>query len=438
MAIRSGLWVLAALLAAVPLGARAAEDDEPFALQAQTTLVYQANGAFRSPYSGANSLKAVSEGRETWDATLYAGARPWRGAESWINPEVDQGFGLSNTLGVAGYLSGEAYKVGAARPYLKLQRLFFRQTIDLGGKVETVESDQNQMAGARTADRLVVTAGKLGVPDIFDSNNYAHDPRHDFLNWSLLDTGSFDYAADAWGYSIGAAAEWYVGAWTLRAGLFDLSDVPNSTKLDARFLQYQTDLEVERRYRIGGHDGSAKLTGFLNRGRMGAYGDAIAVAARTGQPADTAIVRHYASRSGLSLDIQQEISPVLGGFVRTGLSGGAREPYEFADIDRTIAAGLSLKGSGWRRGGDTLGLAVVVNGISDAHQRYLAAGGLGILIGDGRLPHPGAEEILETYYDVAALKSVHLSLDYQFVEHPAYNRDRGPVSALGLRLHGQL
>jgi high affinity Mn2+ porin len=222
-------------------------------------VVDQATLPFRLPYRGANSLDS-GVGRETVDATLYAGLSLWRGAELWINPEIDQGFGLSGTLGAAGFPSGEAYKVGKRDPYMRLQRLFVRQTIDLGGDSEVVAADLNQLAGKRSADRLVITVGKISVPDIFDANTYAHDPRHDFLNWSILDTGTFDYAADAWGYTVGAAGEWYPGPWTVRLGLFDLSDVPNSATLDQRFGQFQTDAEVERRYQLGGQPGAIKIT----------------------------------------------------------------------------------------------------------------------------------------------------------------------------------
>ncbi|MDB5461217.1 MAG: putative exported protein of unknown function, partial [Caulobacteraceae bacterium] len=197
--------------------------DQAFALHVQATATLQYHPAFRSPYRGDQSLDPGARGDETADVTLYAGVRPWRGAELWINPEIDQGFGLSNTLGVAGYPSGEAYKVGDRQPYLKLPRLFLRQTVDLGGGRAATEADLNVLGGSHSADRLVLTVGKFGVPDIFDANSYAHDPRQDFLNWSLIDTGSFDYAADAWGFTYGAAAEWYRGGWTLRAGLFDLS-----------------------------------------------------------------------------------------------------------------------------------------------------------------------------------------------------------------------
>ncbi len=427
-----------AFLAAAPVLAEPATDSpQVFALHAQTTVVAQGNAAFTAPYGGPNSLDPHANVRETWDVTLYAGIRPWRGAEIWVNPEIDQGFGLSDTLGAAGFPSGEAYKVGKSAPYLRLQRLFFRQTIDLGGARGGVDADLNQLGGAQTADRLVLTAGKLSVVDIFDTNAYAHDPRGDFLNWAAVDAGVFDYAADAWGYSIGGAAELYAGRWTLRAGLFNLSTVPNSADLETDFSQLQVDGEIEERHTLGGHPGKLKLTGFVTRGRMGRYQDAVALAQGSGQAADIAAVRRYRSRTGISLNLEQALSSDLGVFARAGVAGGQIEPYEFSDIDRTVSAGLSLQGGRWGRGGDTIGLSGVFNQISRSHQAFLDAGGTGILVGDGRLPHPGPEEILETYYKLALTRQVALSVDYQFIDHPAYNRDRGPVSVGAVRLHAQ-
>jgi high affinity Mn2+ porin len=406
-------------------------------MHGQATFVNQATFAFRSPYRGPNSLDPSTRGRETADVTLYAGVRLWPGMEAWINPEIDQGFGLSNILGVAGFPSGEAYKVGMAKPYFRLQRLFVRQTIDLGGERENVEADLNQLAGTRTANRLVITAGKFGVPDIFDTNQYAHDPRADFLNWSLIDAGGFDYAADAWGYTVGAAAEWYVGRWTLRGGLFNLSQVPNSEHLEYDFSQFQGVAEIEERHQLRGRPGKLKITAFLSRGRMGAFDDAVALSQATGQPADISAVRRYRSRSGASFNLEQEVADGVGVFARGGVAGGDVEPYEFSDIDRTLAAGVSIKGQRWGRPRDTFGVAAVVNDISRVHQRFLATGGMGILVGDGKLPHPGPEQILETYYDLAAFGPMHLTFDYQLVNHPAYNRDRGPVSVVTARVHAQ-
>jgi high affinity Mn2+ porin len=433
--MRLALILLPLALVAAPA---CAQDAPPLpdwlALHGQATLTVQGTPDFRSPYAGSNSL-TPSQTKETVDATLYAGVQPWAGGEAWINPEIDQGFGLSNTLGVAGFPSAEAYKVGKSTPYVRLQRLFFRQTIGLGGVAEAVDGTANQFAGRRRADRLVLTVGKFGVGDVFDTNRYAHDPRADFLNWSLVDAGSFDYAADAWGYSSGIAAEWYRGGWTMRAGLFNLSTVPNGETLESGFGQSQVDLEVEHRHRLAGRDGAFRVTVFRNHGRFGRFDDALA-AAGGGVP-DTAAVRRPQSRLGVHLNLEQEVAKGVGTFARAGLADGAIEPYDFTDIDRTAAAGLSIDGAGWGRRGDTIGIAAVANSISREHQRYLAAGGVGVLVGDGRLPHPGTEAIGELYYSWRPVAPVSITADYQLVGNPGYNRDRGPANVLAMRLHGQ-
>ena len=259
---------------------------------------------------------------------------------------------------------------------------------------------QNVFSGSRTANRLVLTIGKFSVTDIFDNNKYAHDPENDFMNWALIDTATFDYAADAWGYSYGAAAEWYQGDWTFRGGIFDQSTVPNSAELDTTFAQFQWVGEIERRYQLWGQPGKLAVTGFLTRARMGTFADAIALAQATGGPPSTASVRQYRSRGGLSLNLEQQITEELGVFARAGFANGDVEPFDFIDVDRTAAAGLSLSGKRWGRPDDTFGLAGIVNAITSVHEQYFNDGGLGILIGDGMLPHPGPEQILETYYEL--------------------------------------
>ena len=415
-------------------GPSALETDR-FAFHGQATYVNQYDPPFNTPYKGQNSL-APNIGRETTDVTLYAGMRLWKGAEAWINPEIDQGFGLSGSVGAAGFPSGEAYKVGADYPYTRLHRAFVRQTIDLGGEEQKVDAGLNQFSGTQTADRLVFTVGKIGVVDIFDTNKYAHDPRGDFMNWSIVDTGTFDYAADAWGYTVGAAAEWYQGQWTVRGGIFDLSIAPNTTTLDSRFEQFQWVGEIERRYSIWDQPGKLAVTGFLTRGRMGSFEDAIQLAAITGGPANIAAVRQYQGRGGISMNLEQQLLPNVGFFARAGFANGDIEPYEFTDIDRTVAAGFSVSGKQWGRDDDTFGVAGVVNGISKVHQAFLNAGGLGILVGDGMLPNPGSEKIIETYYSFP-VSIAKVTLDYQLIVNPSYNRDRGPVSVLGARLHWQ-
>ncbi len=415
-------------------GAEAPAED--FAVHGQFTYTEQATSDFNAPYAGPNSL-SPNKGAETVDASLFLGARMWTGAEIWLNSEIDQGFGLDNTLGAAGFPSAEAYKVGDNQPYLRLPRLFVRQTLNLDEQREPVEPAQIQLGGSQSANRLVLTVGKFSVGDVFDNNQYAHDPRNDFLNWAVVDAGSYDYAADAWAYTVGAALEWYHGAWALRFGLFDLSNVPNSPDLEPGFHEFQYDAEVERSLEVRAQPGKVRITAFDSRGRMGLLNDAVALAASTGEAVDIALVRHYRDRLGASLDIEQQLVPDLGVFARAGKAAGNVEAYEFTDIDRTLSGGMSLTGSRWGRRDDTLGVAGVLNGISADRERYLNAGGLGLLVGDGRLPHPGPEKIVETYYSLSLLHFAHLSFDYQWITNPAYNRDRGPVSVFAVRVHAQ-
>jgi high affinity Mn2+ porin len=426
-------------LAAVAAPAAPATDQVNF--HGQTTFVWQGYPAIRSPYAGLNSLPGSGEGRDTWDATLYAGVRLWHGAELWVDPEIDQGFGLMDSHGAAGFPSAEAYKLGSAYPYARVQRYFVRQTIDLGGETVKADADINQFAGSQTANRLVLTVGKFAVVDIFDTNKYANNAKSDFLNWSVVNAGSFDYAGDGWGYSYGAAAEWYQGRFTLRGGIFDLSATPaggispTGADLDPTFDQFQLVGEIEERHELWGQPGKLKITGFLSRGRAGSFQDAVDLALATGQPADVNAVRMYSSRPGVSLNLEQQVSENWGVFARAGWADGNIEPWDFTDIDRSVSAGVSINGKQWGRPDDTIGIAGVVNGISAEHVAFLNAGGLGILVGDGMLPHPGPEQIIETYYSYALSSSTKVTFDYQLIVNPAYNTDRGPVNVFAGRFH---
>ena len=423
----------------IPVTPEQAEEVEQefWAIHGQGTNVWLLQPAFRSPYRGPQSLSPAANGRETVDVTLYAGVRPWPGAEIWINPEVDQGFGLSDTFGVAGYVSGEAYKVGKAEPYVLVQRGFLRQTIDLGGGTEKLDPDLNQLGGTQTANRLVFTIGKYSVVDIFDTNKYAHDPRNDFFNWSIIDQGAFDYAANSWGYTYGGAVEWYQDWWTARVGIFDLSQFPNSKALSRGFAQGQFVGELEERHNLWEQPGKLKFLYWLTRGYLGTYLDAISVGAATGQTPSTGAVARFRTKDGFGLNFEQQIATDFGVFARASLSQGTVEEVDFTDINKSISGGLSLTGSRWGRPDDTVGLAGAINRISHQGKLYLAAGGLGGIIGDGQLPNAGPEQILEAYYNVALFDFAHFTADYQFINHPAYNRDRGPVSIFGLRLHLQ-
>jgi high affinity Mn2+ porin len=407
---------------------------EAWALHGQVTNVTQWHRRFRSPYRGTNSLQSDGRTEETTDVTLYGGVRLWKGAELWLNPEYDQGRGLDNTVGMAGFPSGEAYKIGANAPYLRLPRAFVRQTINVGGETHPALPMANQLGGEKTADSLTITFGKFGVTDIFDTNSYGHDPRADLLNWSIIDLGTFDYAADAWGFTYGVAAEWAQGAMTLRGGLFQLSKVPNGKITAVDFSQFMLVGELEQRYEVGGETGKVKLLGFFNRGRMARYRDAVDAALVLGTAPDVVPVRRYTSRPGLGINIEHAFTADIGVFARAGFNDGSKEAYEFTEINKSASAGVSLKGKPWARPDDTLAIAGVVNGLSGDARAYFAAGGIGILIGDGRLNY-GEERICEASYSVRLSAHLTLSFDYQHVNNPAYNKDRGPISIYGVRAH---
>lgn len=402
----------------------------------QGTVVEQYHPAFTAPYSGANSLSPADSNKETADLTLMLGHRLWDGAELWANPEIDQGFGLSNTLGVAGFTSGEAYKVGAHRPYIRLPRLFLHQVIKLGGETQAVEAAPNQLAGQTTANNLALTVGRFSVVDFFDTNIYAHDPRGDFLNWSIIDAGAFDYAADAWGFTNGAVAEWTQGSWTLRGGVFQMSAVPNSKVVGVHFHEFGSVMELEHRHEWFGHPGKIKVLAFANRADMASYDDAVAQGQATSSTPDVAQVRRYSSNPGATLNVEQEVAANVGVFSRLSGNSGKKEAYEFTEINRSISTGVALQGALWGREGDKAGFAAAVNALSSDARRYFSAGGMGILIGDGQLNY-GREQIVEGFYALHLIEKVMLTADYQYLINPAYNRDRGPVSVYALRLHAE-
>jgi len=403
----------------------------------QFTSTYQYHPAFTSPYQGENSMNSSAENATTADLTLYAGIRLWNG-ELWINPEIDQGFGLSNTVGMAGYSSGEAYKVGSNDPYYRLSRFFYRYVANLGGEEQAVAASANELGRVQTSDNLIFTAGKFSVTDVFDTNIYAHDPRADFFNWSIVESGAVDYAADAWGYTQGAAVEWTQSKWTLRGGFFALSTIPNTTTIDTTFNQHEWIIELEERHQLWGHPGKLKLLGFINQGNMGSYADAIKLAQQSNTVPNTELVRRPASNTGFAINFEQEISSTLGGFTRASMNEGNNEAFDFTEINQSIAAGLSLHGDHWGRHNDTLGFAAVVNGLSKNAKAYFSGGGMGILIGDGNLNYD-SEKIMEIYYaySLPGFEHLMLSANYQRVINPAYNQDRGPINIFGTRIHAE-
>jgi high affinity Mn2+ porin len=412
--------------------ARETPADEWYSIHGQATVVSQGNWKFRSPYFGPNSLLSILNYRTTNTDTLYLDSRLWQGAEIVFNPEVSGGRGLSNTLGLAGFPNGESTRVGAIQPTPYVARLFLRQTIGLDGDVEHVDPAANVLAGYRDIDRITFTIGKLAATDLFDDNRYSHDPRTQFLNWSLMYNGAWDYPANTRGYTYGGAAEFNTRYFAARYGLFGEPSTANGDEIDPRFLKAHGQiLEFEERYELGGHPGKLREWTYLNRAHMGSYREALAQ-----MPVDPNITatEAYRYKYGFGINIEQELATNLGLFLRAGWNDGQTESWAFTEIDQTVAAGLNVKGALWSRPKDEAGLAFVCNGLSDAHKDYLAAGGLGFIIGDGRLNY-GFEEILELYYNWVPKDWLIVSADLQGVNNPAYNRDRGPVAIFAIRVH---
>jgi high affinity Mn2+ porin len=425
--------VLLLLLAPGSAGAEPppAPDLENWSLHAQATVVGQWHFGFHSPYEGPNSLSPDDEIRDTVTATLFLGRRLWSGAAIYVNPEVTQGTGLSETLGVAGFPNGEATRAGTETPRINLARLFLRQTIGLGGGTQRVEPGANQLGSVQDENHLTFTIGKLAAVDLFDGNAISHDPRTQFFNWALMDNGAWDYPADAKGYTNGAAIELETVQWSLRWGAFMVPKVANGEHLDWDLRNALGNvLELERRWALAGRAGSARLLGYVNRSDAGSYHDALHAGL---DPPVIETTRRTREKYGFGLSADQEIARDLGAFCRLGWNDGHTETWAFTEIDRTASVGARLTGTRWARPDDEVGLAGVVNGISQPHRRYLDAGGLGFIIGDGQLRY-GVEGILEAYYR-AKIKWFQITFDYQLVENPAYNRDRGPVSIFAARLH---
>lgn len=418
--------------------ARHAEDFPVWEVHGQSTVIVQGYPRFRSPYVGAGSLTPWPQAKSTFTASAFFGVRLWDGGELYFNPELLQGYGFNGTTGAGGFPNGEAQKSDFLYPHYNTSRFFLRQTFGLGGAQETVESDYGQMAGKRDVSRLTVQIGKFAVHDWFDTNAYATDPRIDFLNWSIWAAGAFDYPADRLGLTYGAAAELNQAAFALRAGYFLVGKVPNGSDFDmALFRRGGYVAELERRYALLSMPGKIRLTGWLHETFSGGYRDALDLVAVT--PAldiNDAIVQSRRGRAkyGYVVNVEQAVGDDLGLFTRWSWNNGRNEISAFTDIDMSLSGGLVIKGTSWGRADDKIGLAGAINGLSRDHRDYLAAGGLGILVGDGRLSY-ATERIVETFYAAKLAEGVTATADYQLIVNPGYNRDRGPVSVFTARLH---
>jgi high affinity Mn2+ porin len=414
-----------------------AAQEERFSVHGQMTLVGQGYPKFRSLYEGANSLPSHAGIAETFSITTFLGLRLWKGAEAYLNPETTQGYGLADGYGFAGFPNNEAFQGGSEPMNLKFQRYFLRQILGLGGEQEKIDAGQNTLEGMVDANRVTVTIGKYGVTDIFDDNRYAHDSRNGFLNNSINTMGAFDYPADQWGFAYGVTGEVRYDRWTVRSGLFQMSDYPDArTFVMKPRVGFEAVGEIEERHEICEQPGRLKFLFFANRARMGRFDQALAVAEVDGVPPDITARHDRHVRLGGGVNLEQQLSANMGMFARASSANDAYETLSFAEIERSFSGGLLFSGNLWERQDDILGVAFALNGISDAHATYLGRGGLGMYLGDGGLSYNG-EHVFEAYYRFGLAEGIHITGDYQLVDNPGYNRDRGPVNLFALRLHAE-
>lgn len=403
----------------------------------QATYIWQRKPAFSAPYTGDNSLKTEREKSYTFSSTLFLGLRAAPGLEFYVNPEVIQGVPLSHLAGFGSPTNGEIQKAAGPHPKGYFPRAFMRKTWNLEGEQESVESAPNQLAGTRSKNRVVLSAGKMSVIDIFDANPYSHDPRSQFMTWSSLAHGSYDYVADAQGYTWGAALEYFHDGWELRIGRFIGPRESNGQPLNYRIMKFHGDqVEAVHNHEWDGKPGAVRMLLWRNREDMGSFQDAISYAQANGGTPDLANVRKPQTKWGYGLHLDQALTENIGAFVRYSWNDGKTETYSFEEVDRSAQLGVSIKGAAWGRAGDTLGLLAIRNTLSPTHRQYLAQGGLGAFIGDGQLNYK-AEWVNEIYYNLRLSKGLWLGLDVQQVRNPAYNADRGPVRVYALRLHAE-
>ncbi len=442
-------------LAAVGAWAQTPETEDTTA-RYQLTYNWQHHDAFRASYSGANSLSPQSERMYTFSTTAHWGFRPWQDGELYFDPEIASGIPFSgNLVGLGGFTNGEITRAGGSVPKLYRQRLFVRQTWNHGGEQEQIASDFNQMAGRVDRNRFVLTAGNFSTLDVFDDNAYAKDPRTQFMNWGNWTYAAYDYAADARGFGWGFAGEWYQDNWVLRFGRMTGPKEPNGLPVDfALGKHYGDQVEIERGHMLADQPGKVRVLAWRNRAQVASFNDATQLlqnracmqtsscATETTPQALIDVRGSEKIKYGLGVNVEQTINPSVGFFLRAMKADGRTETYAFTEADGSLSTGLVFKGGLWGRADDAVGVAFLHNTLSRDRRNFLAAGGMSFFIGDASANATTAltykpEQILEAFYSFQMTHGTWLTTDYQRIQNPAYNADRGPINVYALRFHAE-
>lgn len=402
----------------------------------QATSIGQYHGTFRSPYEGPFSLQAYPERDVSLTTTLFLGLRLDHNTQLYFDPEIAGGRGFSGVNGIANSSNGELPRVASATPKPYLARLYVSHDFGFGKEEESFESEENQLAGKRPEKRYTITVGRFTLTDFFDNNRYSHDPRTQFMGWSVMYNGAWDYPADVRGYTWGWVHEFHTRNWSLRYGSGGMPRVANGLRFDRRILVDRGDVvEQEHRHILWAHPGAVRVLEYVNHADAGTYSEAIQSAKQNGGVPDvTATRRPGTIKYGFGINVEQEITKNIGVFARLGWNDGKTESFAFTAIDRLATGGLSVTGQRWHRPHDTVATELTAAGLSAVHAEYLAMGGHDFLIGDGHLNY-GPEYAWESYYSSQIVHGFFAGVDLQYVVNPAYNQDRGPVWISSIRLH---
>jgi hypothetical protein len=416
-------------------------------LAGQANIIFQAHGPFHSPYEGMNSLLSRGEYKTSLVGTLFMGAEllhnPSHHLEAIYDEESAAGRGISEAVGLAGFTNLDVVRNPSLGPVPYLARVQLHQTIGLSGKVIDAERGPFSLATRVPERRIELRVGKLGLPDTFDLNGVGTDSHLQFMNWTTDNNGAWDYAADTRGYTYGGIAEYDDHAFSARYGVALMPIVANGIKLDWDLRRASgQNVEVEWRHGLLGglvspeRKGVIRALSYVNHAHMGLYRDAIDayLAGTDAKPTITLHEKFGAVKYGFGLNAEQELTDNLRIFGRFGWNEGQHESFAYTEVDQTIEFGGDLAGKQWGRPDDKVGVAFVSNAIKRDHQEYLKLGGLGFLLGDGNLNY-AREDILEGYYTLHTWRGVFYALDGQFIEHPGYNQDRGPVLVESVRMH---
>jgi high affinity Mn2+ porin len=449
--MRSGMKVPVRPALALPLlalgcaCARAADPPWPMLLGAQYTFIEQWQSDLTSPYAGPLSLHPDGDRQGTHTIGFYTGWAPASWLQLYFDTEKFMGAGVSGATGVGGLSNGDVIREGISglKKQFYVARAYARFMLPLSGSgLTTMARGQDQLPGTEADRRLELKAGQMAVPDDFDRNRYAGSARTEFLNWSLWQNTAWDYAADTRGYTDGVMAAYISPAWSLRYGIYRMPLYANGQTMETLNRANEQDLELTLSPPALGT--VVRLLAFRNTARMGDYAQALTVAAATGTAPDVAgddeNGRH---KTGYGLNLEQPLADGgdSGVFLRLGWNDGHTEDFAFTEVDRLASAGGQLSGVHWQRPDDRLGVGLAIEGLSDIHREYLAAGGCGFLLCDGRLDYT-PEHVVETYYRASwtfrhglIAMRVQLSPDFQYIQNPGFNQDRGPVRFYALRLH---